>query len=162
MEKSTKAMTRASVNKKVDSFVQGDLEHATEMLSALWEIANKGGGIGSPANTPSAVSLASVLLYVVWECSPCHQGTQVTSPAHWAAVKTALIKSIREGVFFDRKYWARNARSGDVLKPVYFSSAIMKDLSQQLDKRASKMRCGVAEALNHSSGEVPRGSEHCC
>ena len=162
MEDSTMATTRASVNKKVHSFVEGDLEHATEVLSALWEIANKGGDIGSPANTLSAVSVASVLMYAVWECSPHRQITQVKSPARWAAVKTALIKSIREGVFFDRKYWARNTKSGDVLKPVHFSSAIMGDRSHQLDKCASKFRCGAAEALNPGSGEIPRGSEHCC
>lgn len=76
-------------------------------------------------------------------------------------MKIALIKSIRQGVFFDRKYWARNARSGDVLKPVYLSSTIMKDKSQQLNKRASKVRCGVAEALKAGSGEIPQGSELC-
>jgi len=53
---STAETTRASVNKKIDSFVEGDLEHATEMLCALWEIANKDGGIGAPSNTPPAVS----------------------------------------------------------------------------------------------------------
>ena len=162
IEDSRMATTRASVNKKLDSFVEGDLEHVTEVLSALWEITNKGGDIEPPANTSSAVSLASVLLCAVWECSPRRQITKVKSPAHWAAVKTALIKSIREGVFFDRKYWARNARSGDVLKPVYFSSTVMKDMSHQLDKRASQFRCGVAEALKAGSGEIPQGSEHCC
>jgi hypothetical protein len=74
-------------------------------------------------------------------------------------VKTALIKSIRKGVFFDRKYWARNTRSGDVLKPVHFSSTIMKDRSQQLDKCVSKFCCSVAEALKACSGEIPQGSE---
>ena len=60
-EDSTMEMTRASVNEKADSFAEGDLEHATEVLSALWEIAIKGGDIKPPANTPSAVSLVSVL-----------------------------------------------------------------------------------------------------
>ena len=55
MEDSTET-TRASVNKKVDSFAEGDLEHATEMLSALWEIANKDGDVKAPANTSQAVS----------------------------------------------------------------------------------------------------------
>jgi hypothetical protein len=71
---------------------------------------------------------------------------QVTSPAHWAPVKTALIKSIRKGVFFDRKYWARHSKAGDVLKPVYFSSTIMDDKAQELDKCASKFSRGFAEA----------------
>ena len=51
-------------------------------------------------------------------------------------MKTALIRSIRKGVFFDRKYWARYLKTGDVLKPVYFSSTIMEDKSEQMNKRA--------------------------
>ena len=63
-------------------------------------------------------------------------------------MKTALIKSIRDGVFFDRKYWARHSKVGDVLKPVYFSSTIMGDKSQQLKKRGSKFFHDFVEALN--------------
>lgn len=62
-------------------------------------------------------------------------------PAHWAYVKTALIKSIREGILFDRKYWAKRSKTGDVLKPIYFSSIIMSDKVQQLKKCASKFGC---------------------
>jgi hypothetical protein len=42
---------------------------------------------------------------------------------------------MHKGVFFDRKYWARCSRTGDVLKPVYLSSIIMADKAQQLNKR---------------------------
>jgi hypothetical protein len=152
MEDSTMAATRASVNKKVHCFAQGDLKHATEVLSTLWEIANKGGSVEPPTKASPAVSLAPALACAMWKFSLCRQIMQAASPAHWAAVKAALIRSIREGVFFDRKYWARNTRSGDVLKPVYFSSTIMKDRSQQLDKRASKFYCSVTEALKAGSG----------
>ena len=56
MEGSTTEATRASVDKKIDSFVGGDLEHATEMLSALWEIANTDGDTKAPSNNPPSVS----------------------------------------------------------------------------------------------------------
>ncbi|KAF9645626.1 hypothetical protein BDM02DRAFT_3119977 [Thelephora ganbajun] len=115
MEDSTTETTRASIDKKIDNFVEGDLEHAAEMLSALWEIANKDGDITDPSKTTPTAA-------------------QVTSPAHWDSVKIALIKSIRKGMFFDRKYWARHSKAGDVLKPVYLSSAIMSDKAQQLNK----------------------------
>jgi len=62
-------------------------------------------------------------------------------------VKTALIKSIRKGVFFDRKYWARHLKIGDVLGPIYFSSAIMEDKSEQLGKCGLKFCHGFGEAL---------------
>ena len=56
MEDSTTEATRASVDKKVDSFVEGDLEYATEILSTLWEIAYQDRDVKAPANTSSAVS----------------------------------------------------------------------------------------------------------
>jgi len=55
VEDSTTEATQASVEQKIDSFVEEGLEHATEMLSALWEIVNKDGDIKAPENTPSAV-----------------------------------------------------------------------------------------------------------
>lgn len=48
--------TRTNVDKKIDEFVKGDLEHAAEILSALWEIMNKDGDTGVPSNTPPSVS----------------------------------------------------------------------------------------------------------
>ena len=48
--------TRLRVEKNIDSFVEGDLEHATEMLSALWKIANKDGNIPAPSNPSLVVS----------------------------------------------------------------------------------------------------------
>ena len=38
-----------------------------------------------------------------------------------------MVKSIREGVFFDRKYWAPHSRKGSSLKAVYFSSVIVEN-----------------------------------
>ena len=72
-------------------------------------------------------------------------------------MKTALIKSIREGVFFDRKYWTRYLKAGDALKPIYFSGMIMGDKVHQLNKCASKFGYDLTEALSLHSGEVPRG-----
>ena len=56
MEDSTTETTQASVWKKIDSFVEEGLDHATEMLSALWEIVHKDDDIKAPTNTSSAVS----------------------------------------------------------------------------------------------------------
>ncbi|KAF9645692.1 hypothetical protein BDM02DRAFT_471820 [Thelephora ganbajun] len=133
MEDSTET-TRASVDKKIDNFVEGDLEHASEMLSVLWEIANKDGDITAPSKTVPAAA-------------------QVTSPAHWGSVKVALIKSIRKGVFFDRKYWARHSKAGDILKPVYFSSIIMNDKAQQLNKLVKYLK-GRNPLMHNLEGDV--------
>ena len=56
MEDSTAEATQASIDRKIDSFVEGDLEHATEFLSALWEIGNKDGDTDAPPNTSPVVS----------------------------------------------------------------------------------------------------------
>ena len=71
IEDSTTEATQASVEKKIDSFVEEGLEHATEMLSALWEIVNKDGDIKAPENTPSTVRRFQLFLHlcVVRECS---------------------------------------------------------------------------------------------
>ena len=55
IEDSTEA-TRARIEENIDSFYEGDLEHATEVLSTLWEIVNKDGDITAPSNSSPAVS----------------------------------------------------------------------------------------------------------
>ena len=73
-------------------------------------------------------------------------------------MKTALVKSIRKGVFFDRKYWVRHSKAGDVLKPVYFSSIIMGDKAQQVNGCAFNCFYGSSKALRVASGEISQGS----
>jgi hypothetical protein len=159
MEDLTTEATRISINKKIDSFVEGDLEHATEILSALWEIANNDDDIKAPSKKPTVVSQVRFFFSVVHGSTYSrNQATKVTSPARWDSVKIALIKSMRTGVFFDRKYWARYSKSGDVLKPVYFSSIIMSDKAQELNNCVLKSGYGFAEALSVPSGKTPQGA----
>ena len=82
------------------------------------------------------------------------------TPAHWSSVKIALIKSIRNGVFFDRKYWARYSKAGDFLKPLYFSSIIMDDKAQQLNNGESEFGCWRNDGLRSPSGKIPQGPKH--
>ena len=56
--------TRTRVEEKIDSFVEGDLEHAAETLSAFWEVANKDGDVKAPSNTTTVVS--SCFLSAAW------------------------------------------------------------------------------------------------
>ena len=134
---------RTSVEEKIDRFSEGVLGHATEMISALWKVANQDENITAPPSTSPAVSPFPSLHPSLRDTAMLtlnDQAAVVTSPAHWVAVKTALIRSIRQGIFFDREYWARHSRAGDVLKPVYFSGAIIEDKVHQLNKSASS--CG--------------------
>ena len=56
MDTSTMHTTKARVNKKIDSFVKGDLDYATEVLSTLWEVVNKPGNIKAPWGFTPVVS----------------------------------------------------------------------------------------------------------
>jgi len=90
------------------------------------------------------------------------QTAEVVSPAHWAAVKIALVKSISKGVFFDRKYWAKHSGPGSVLKPVYFSSIIMEDKVQHLNSCTLKFVYGSTEVLKVASDDLFRRPKHPC
>lgn len=59
MEDATTETTRACVDEKIDSFMGGDLKHAADIVSALWEIANRDGDVSAPSSTAPAVSLSS-------------------------------------------------------------------------------------------------------
>ena len=52
-----------------------------------------------------------------------------------------MIKSIKQGVFFDNKYWTGHLKDGLVLKPIYFSSLIA---GNSLRKCASIHRVGLS------------------
>ena len=48
--------THASVEEQIGSFAEGDLEYATDMLSALWEIASKDSSATASPNLSRGVS----------------------------------------------------------------------------------------------------------
>jgi hypothetical protein len=64
MEPSTTETIRTSVEKKIDSFVEGNLEHALETISALWEVANKDGDAKEPLTIVPAVSASRFVFCV--------------------------------------------------------------------------------------------------
>jgi len=74
-----------------------------------------------------------------------NQPSPVIGPAHWTSVKIALIKSIRTGVLFDRKYWVRHSKTGNVLRPIYFSSIVLGDKTQELNSRTLRSGSGSTE-----------------
>ena len=88
MEDSTTEATRISVDKKIDSFVEEGLDHATEMLSALWELVNKEGDIKAPENISSTVSPFQfyLLACIMQECS-----FHITRPHRSRALHTGIL-----------------------------------------------------------------------
>ena len=61
MEDSTMEAARASLDKKIDAFAEEELEHVTEVVFALLNIANEDGIIESPADASSTVSSTKFL-----------------------------------------------------------------------------------------------------
>ena len=149
--------TRTSIEKKLDNFVEGNLKHAMGTVSALWGVVKKDGEIMDPSrftvSLPRDWTLRKLLI-------PPDKNTQAKNPAHWDSVKIALIKSIRTGVFFDRKCWARCSTSGDMLKPVYLSSTIMNDKTKQVNRCTLECIFCNTEVLNIFSGKVLHWSEY--
>jgi hypothetical protein len=55
MEDSTTETTCSGVKKKIEDFAGGDLKHAEEILSDLWEVANGDGDLEAPTNAAPVV-----------------------------------------------------------------------------------------------------------
>jgi len=68
-----------------------------------------------------------------------------------------MIKSIKRGVFFDQKYWARHSKDGHVLKPIYFSSLITGNAWARTSKYCIRVSIGDRPKLKgmvRFSGQV--------
>ena len=72
--------TRVSFDKKIDSFVEGELEHVAEMFSTVWEVINKSGGITAPSNFRPVVSVPILPCSLLHE--DIHPTPQVRSGSH--------------------------------------------------------------------------------
>lgn len=100
---------REGLEEKIDSYGAGKLDHAVDAVLCIWEISNEekeetdtlSGSLSRSAKT-STISLGA------GKFTGCN-------------IRSALIKSIKEGHLLDRKYWAKRSRGG--IEPIYFSSA---------------------------------------
>ncbi|KAF9785359.1 hypothetical protein BJ322DRAFT_826989 [Thelephora terrestris] len=103
------------IDEKIDRYANGDLDHAADVITDLWKLSKA--NEGSPPVLPDEVPPVSP------QISP------TPSPANWMRVEVALIKSIRKGIFFDRKYWTRHSQTKSALRPIYISSAVLSGIS---------------------------------
>ncbi|KAF9645618.1 hypothetical protein BDM02DRAFT_3271586 [Thelephora ganbajun] len=103
------------VDEMVDNYANGDLDHAMDAIILLWKLAKE------PRRSPPASPVA-------------RSSVRPTSgPANQRCLEIALIKSIREGVFLDRKYWTRHSKTAKVLRPVYISSIVIGERLRYID-----------------------------
>ncbi|KAF9778365.1 hypothetical protein BJ322DRAFT_1214739 [Thelephora terrestris] len=103
------------IDEKVDCYASGSLDHAADAITQLWKLSK--GGECSPPVPPD-------------EVPPMEP---ISSPANWMRVEVALIKSIRQGIFFDRKYWARHSKTATQPRPIYISSIVTSERICHID-----------------------------
>ena len=103
-EKESRAV-RGELERKIDSYATGELEHAVDTMAFIWDISNKEGPIPSEPASPSDVLI-----------TPCDL-------LDFTGTRRQLVKSAKEGYLLDRKYWARRSRKGRI-EPIYFSGAM--------------------------------------
>jgi len=115
-EKESKELHK-KLDEKIDSYATGELEHAAEAISSIWDSACKDEALPSvPKDYGDSQSL-SVL------------GSTSLAPS----LETSLVKSMREGSLLHRKYWARRSRGGR-MGLVYLPTTVSGPTLSQVDK----------------------------
>lgn len=122
------------LNERLQAFAEGEIDHASEAFSSLWRtLTHSGGGrttLGSGWSSVGSSFPGRRLILISesqWWGSP--PATELTP------LRIALIKSIRQGSFCDRKYSAKQKDAGDLRAPVYISSIILGDTEPKLNTR---------------------------
>lgn len=105
------------VDKKIDGYVNGEIDHAMETMALLWELSR---GKKTASGTPEGTAPRA---------APVFSDTII----NWKHFTIALIKSIREGTFLDTKYWTRCSKSTGALRPIYISSIVVGTNLQHID-----------------------------
>jgi hypothetical protein len=97
------------VVEKVEAHDKQQLNHASVVIARLWQLSS-GYRLNSPQKPP-AHTLSGLIRHM--------NSSRPDKPP--LRVELALIESIRKGIFFDRKYWARDLEN---LRPIYISSTL--------------------------------------
>ena len=120
------------LNKKIESFADGEIPHAADAFSALFGIL-----AGHRASdTPSDIDKASV--QTESKCTWVVGGNSKTPP-HRKSMNIALIKSIHHGSFLDMEYRVRKKLVGaDQFAPIYLSSCVFRNIGSKFDARKSR------------------------
>lgn len=99
---------REKLEEKIDDYGAGKLVHAADAMLCIWEMSNQN-------DEESATSVLSK--------SPSTRMTSsATTEFAGCSLESALVRSMKEGHLFDRKFWAKRSREGGI-EPIYFSSA---------------------------------------
>ena len=101
------------LDEKIDSYAAGELEHAAEAVSSIWDLARKDEPL------PPA--------------SKSHKGSR-GHKSTWGAtsMRNPLITSMQGGSLLHRKYWARRSRGGS-MGLIYLPTIVSGSMLSQVD-----------------------------
>ena len=97
------------LDEKMDSYATGELEHAAEVVSSIWELSRK----GVTARETVPINPGVILSQEAWE------------------MRILLIRLIQGGRLLHRKYWVRQSGGGSVC-PIYFPSIVSSSALSQV------------------------------
>ncbi|KAF9646320.1 hypothetical protein BDM02DRAFT_253709 [Thelephora ganbajun] len=154
-EKESKVV-REKLEEKIDSYAAGELKHAVDAISSIWEISSKGEQETPSKGERKTPSKGERKIPSKGEREIPSKGEPIPSGSvpqskpfglfsSWFSLfddsdikfvgcnmRPSLVKSIKEGFLLDQKCWARRSQDG-VIEPIYFSSAITGAELQGLD-----------------------------
>jgi len=107
------------LNERLRAFVEGEIDHASEAFSSLWRTLTDGGG-GETSRD---------IRFLEGRSNPTPLGGPQL-PA--TPLEVALIKSIRQGSFCDRKYSVKRNNTGNLRAPVYASGVVLEGIEPRL------------------------------
>ena len=97
------------LDEKIDSYAAGELEHASETISAIWDMSRK--NEASP---------------------PIPRGRRDSGLSIAPHIRASLVRSIRGESLIHRKYWARRSRGGNI-SPIYIPNAVPDPTLSKVD-----------------------------
>jgi len=115
------AALHKKLDEKIDSYASGELEHAVEAISAIWDLSRKKGALPSTPRVDQRVS-RKVSRGEWGEWGPMQRERYM---------RTSLVESIQGRSLLHRKYWARRSRGG-VICPIYFPCTVPSSTSSQV------------------------------
>ena len=120
---------RGRFDNKLQSFVEGEIPHAANAISALFGLLASYRISGIPPEINDTNVEAG--LKCTWA-----EGGNHDIPPHRKSMNIALIQSMHHGSFLDMEYRARKQRVGtDQFASIYLSSTIFHGVRSKLDSR---------------------------
>jgi len=133
------------LDERIDSYAAGELEHAVEAISSIWELARKDEALPP---LPKA-----------------HKSRPTPGPGRWD-MRNSLIKSMRGETLLHRKYWARRSRGGS-MGLIYLPTIVSGSTLSQVDTCkwdyvwvTSMLSCAVLEYCEGADGRLERKEEY--